>query len=148
MTGIEWVEKNFKIDAAFKALFNKKIDALFLVIGMPIPIFQEFTGSMKNEMKLINVKHKKLVELYDLTSIPANTYPWQSKKVITYSVPSILITNNHTPSSKIELLTKCIIDNLDFLRKQKHRKWREVNPQLYKNVKWPIHPAAKKIIDQ
>lgn len=143
---IKWKEKHLKTPGALSSLLKGKIDAMFYVIGMPVPVFEKLSAKAGKIIKLISVSHPILNKLYKNTTIPSYTYPWQVDGVKTYQIPSILMTHASTPKATVAGMAKCIASKIEVFRQTKHRKWREVYPKKYAEVKWPLHPAAKTVL--
>jgi TRAP transporter TAXI family solute receptor len=59
---------------ALNQLANGQVDAMFYVAGYPVKLFQEF---QKEKFHLVPITGKGVMEYYEPSVIPANTYPWQ-----------------------------------------------------------------------
>lgn len=150
-TGIEFTEVNLDNTAAVKALLNGTIDAAVIVGGKPMSVLQDVGQSGTGKLKLVAMKHPALEGFYINSTVPEGLYAWQKTAVKTYAVKSILATfayKNPVMDKEITALTRCIVGHLDDLQATGHTKWREVDPESYKQVKWPIHPSAQRELDK
>ncbi len=144
-TGLQWVDVNLGPDDAMAALAEKKIDAAIIVAGKPVPALERQGAFAKGRIQLVPLSHPGLDGFYIMTTIPEGIYPWQTTPIRTYAVKAILGTfayKNPTMESEIRNLTRCIVQQLPNLQAIGHPKWREVDPQEFKQVKWGVHPAA------
>lgn len=143
---IEWKESNLSMEEALNQLLLNQIDAFFYVIGKPVPIFSELGEMYAGKIKLVDIKNDALEEYYLPAIIPAKTYPWQKETVITFKVPSVLAANKGVAKGKVKKLLRCIKKKFPYLKKHRHKKWREIDYSDFSNIKWPVHPVAKKML--
>jgi hypothetical protein len=70
--------------------------------------------------------------------------------VETYAVNSFLVTNvaNESPADEkiLENFLKSVKKNQEALKEDGHDMWDEVDLK-YNNIKWDIHPVAKKVFN-
>jgi len=81
------------LDEALDQLKQGKIDAMFYVAGYPVKLFSENITAEDN-LALIPITDKSILEFYPQSEIPANTYAWQDKAVETVAVKAVLISYN------------------------------------------------------
>ena len=95
-------------DEALTELKAGRIDAMFYVAGAPVKLFAEGVTAADN-LTLIPVTNKSIIEFYPTAEIPANTYGWQPRPLPrspssqsscpSTSAGSIAITSAASPSS-------------------------------------------------
>lgn len=116
---------------ADEALFRLKrgeIDALFYVAGYPVKLFSEQV-SAENDLSLIPILNKKIIEFYPETEIPADTYFWQTRMVKTVAVKSVLISYDFRMANcqNVGKFADILEKNIDWLRRNGHPKWNSVD---------------------
>jgi len=139
-----------------KALLAGQADAMFIVAGSPVGIIKDTAGA-----RVISLKHPELdkFELYTRAMIPAGTYAGTKQTVNTYKVDNALITYAFKAERQAEIsnLVGCVTRNLEKLQaggmnpltqKPFHPKWRDVDPIDINRIAWPVHPAAKAVINR
>lgn len=166
LLNLEWKEYNEAPADALQMMFNGELDAFWYTVGCPAPVLEAITKNHiesrekrnKDTIELISLVHPKLKELYLPTQIAAGSYSWQEEPIQTYATKAVLVTYNYTEGGSgpkrfeyyvndIRRLISVISENLETLRSTKHEKWQEIDPMDYTKVKWPIHYAAKEIIE-
>jgi TRAP transporter TAXI family solute receptor len=150
---INWKEYNFGPKEALVKLVKNRLDAFIYVVGKPAPILEQLPASSKDVIKLIS---PDLDDYYVPTKFEKDTYPWLDDEIQTNATKALLITYNYNEKSKnrrfkyyidnIRKLAGIINDNLEYLRENKHPKWKEIDPKEYDKVKWPLHKVAKEAI--
>ena len=68
-----------------------RIDAMFYVAGYPVKLFKEGVTEA-DQLALVPITSKSILELYPVAEIPPNTYPWQPAKVSTVAAKAVLIS--------------------------------------------------------
>ncbi len=151
---LNWNEFNYPPKEAIEKLITNELDAFIYVAGKPVTLLKKLPVESKEVIKLIfpeldnyyvpNVKFEK------------DDYPWLTEEVKTNATKALLITYNYKKNSgekrvkyyieNIKKLAGIINRNLDFLRKNRHSKWKEIDPNEYSKVKWPLHESAKEAI--
>lgn len=138
LTGTEPAEKRtISPGDALPALKAGDIDAFFYVAGAPTALFAE--GEIDGDrFHLVPIADATLNAVYDSTSIPANTYPFQADAVQGIAVKALLMTYEFNPRSNaynrdsckaVSDLSHLILTRLPELRETGHPKWRDVNLQ-------------------
>lgn len=135
--GIEPAEE-VEIDTteALTALREQQIDAMFYVAGRPAKLFtSEVTAA--DGFHLVPITDPLVHQLYQSTSIPAGTYPWQTADVPTVAVRAVLMTYDYakrnayhrTACATVGKVARMIASNLEWLRGEGrgHPKWREAD---------------------
>lgn len=139
---LTWKEDLSDPKKALKHLLSKKIDAIFLIVGKPVKIYQLLPKEAKALLKFIPINDRKLKKYYEPIEIPAKTYLWQDETISTYAVYSLLVTlnfKNKKYAKFIKDLYLHISQNIHTFRKRGHPKWKEINPSFkQKNLMWRI----------
>lgn len=149
-TEIDWKDVTVTPGEGITQLLLGQADAMFVVAGSPVKVLADLGGAAKGKLKLVPISHPALDGFYIKTTVPEGTYDWSPARNPTYAVKSILVTFDFKSQyqEEIGILTKCIVNNLATLQEgsQYHPKWREVDPQSYGQVKWPVHPVAERFL--
>ncbi len=115
-------------DEALPRLKAGKIDALFYVAGFPVKLFTEQVTAEDN-LALIPIRNKNIIEFYPKTEIPAETYAWQTKNVNSVAVKSVLISYDFrmTNCRNVGRFADILEKNIDWLKQNGHPKWNSVD---------------------
>lgn len=115
-------------DEALAQLKQGKIDAMFYVAGQPVKLFSEGVTA-QNNLALIPITNKGILDFYPGVEIPAKTYSWQDRAVNTIAVKAVLISYDFrgVNCANIGKFAKILQDNLDWLRANGHPKWKSVD---------------------
>jgi TRAP transporter TAXI family solute receptor len=147
LTGINWNAMNASISDGAVMVANGQADAEIIVAGAPISAVANTPG-----LRVIPLSHPALdsFALYTRAIIGSGTYPGQTSAISTYKVDNALITYAFKNQFQKEIgdLIGCISANIGNLQANGHPKWRDVNVASYKDIAWPMHPAAKAAIDR
>ncbi len=139
-TGISWTDVRVASNAAYDALMNGDIDAFFYVGGIPVNSLSKLGADAK--IKMVNLNHKSLQDVYSVKKIKKGTYPWQSKTVKTLAVPTIMVIKIDGLSKEDEVkaneLRSMIQENMDRLQEKGHEKWKAVYIKNQR-ITWPYY---------
>jgi TRAP transporter TAXI family solute receptor len=115
-------------DEALAELKAGRIDAMFYVAGYPVKLFAEGVSEGDN-LALVPITHKSIVEFYPKAEIPAGTYRFQPKAVDTVAVKAVLISFDfrRRDCDTVGKFSKSIADNMPWLVKNGHAKWKAVD---------------------
>lgn len=113
---------------ALSQLKSGAIDAMFYVAGYPVKLFVEDV-SMNDNLALIPILNKNIVEFYPQVKIPANTYRWQQETINTVAVKAVLVSFNfrRVNCEFVGEFSTAIYENMDWLIQNGHSKWRSVD---------------------
>jgi len=133
-------------DEALAQLKEGKIDAMFYVAGYPVKLFSE-NVSPEDNLALIPILNKSILEFYPQVEIPANTYTWQDQPVITAAVKAVLISYDFRRyhCDTVGRVAKLIYEKLDWLRANGHPKWKFVDLN-YPLKGWEQYECVKKAL--
>jgi TRAP transporter TAXI family solute receptor len=129
VSGVEPAEQvTLGTQDALQALKTGEIDAMFYVAGYPVKLFTESITAEDN-LKLIPILNKSLLEFYPQAQVPANTYAWQPAAVNTIAVKAVLISFDFRQyhCGTVGQVAKLIYENMDWLIQNGHPKWQSVD---------------------
>ena len=115
-------------EQALAQLKAGKIDAMFYVAGYPVKLFKENVTS-QDGLSLIPILDKSVAEFYPTAKVPKNTYSFQPEDVSTIAVKAALISYDFrmTHCDNVGKFAKMIYDNFEWLKKNGHPKWNQVD---------------------
>jgi TRAP transporter TAXI family solute receptor len=115
-------------DEALAELKAGRIDAMFYVAGAPVRLFADSIADSDN-LALIPITNKSIVEFYPRVELPAKTYAWQASAVPTVAVKSVLISFDfrRQDCESVGRFGKLISDNMSWLTTNGHAKWKSVD---------------------
>ncbi len=133
-------------DEALDQLKEGTIDAMFYVAGYPVKLFSENVAPEDNLM-LIPILNKSILEFYPQVEIPAGTYTWQDMAVITAAVKAVLISYDFRRyhCDTVGRVAKIIYENFDWLKENGHPKWKSVDLN-YPLKGWEQYECVKKYL--
>jgi TRAP transporter TAXI family solute receptor len=119
---------NIGTDEALAELKAGRIDAMFYVAGFPVKLFREGVTAA-DELALVPILNKNILEFYPAGEIPAGTYEWQAAAVSTAAVKAVLISYDFRRANceYVGRVARIIADNLAWLRQNGHPKWQAVD---------------------
>ena len=114
-------------DEALSELKAGRIDAMFYVAGAPVKLFTESVTAADN-LALVPITSKSIVEFYPAVEIPANTYRWQTKAVSTAAVKSVLVSFDfrRLDCDNVGRFAQILASNMSWLTQNGHAKWKAV----------------------
>lgn len=114
-------------DEALSELKAGRIDAMFYVAGAPVKLFTESVTAADN-LALIPITSKSIVEFYPAVEIPANTYRWQTKAVSTAAIKSVLVSFDfrRLDCDNVGRFAQILASNMNWLAQNGHAKWKSV----------------------
>ncbi len=146
ITGINPAEKlNIGGETALKELKAGKIDAMFYVSGYPVSLF----NTQVDNVHLLNIGGKDVLEYYVESKIPADTYPFQKEAVSTVAVKAVLMSYDYKGNScdNVGNAAKIVYDNIGNLKKNGHPKWANIDLD-YRLSKWEQYSCVSKKLGQ
>ncbi len=123
-----------------------RIDAMFYVAGYPIKLFKEDVTDA-DQLVLIPILNKSIVEFYPRTEIPANVYAWQPAAVNTVAVKAVLVSFDfrRKDCDNVGRFAQLLSSRLDQLQKNGHPKWKAVDLN-YPLRGWEQYDCVRKAI--
>jgi len=133
-------------DEALAELKAGRIDAMFYVAGYPVKLLAEQVTD-SDGLALIPITNKSITEFYPRAEIPAGTYAWQSTSLSTVAVKAVLISFDfrRRDCETIGQLAQTLADNLGWLQKNGHPKWKSVDLD-YPLKGWDQYDCVRKYL--
>ena len=133
-------------DEALTQLKEGAIDAMFYVAGYPVKLFSE-NVTPEDNLALIPILNKSVLEFYPQVEIPGGTYTWQEQAVITAAVKAVLISYDFRRyhCDTVGRVSKLIYENFDWLKANGHPKWKSVDLN-YPLKGWEQYDCVKKYL--
>jgi len=105
-----------------------RIDAMFYVAGFPVKLLREDVTD-KDQLTLIPITNKSILEFYPQADIPAGTYAWQPAAVSTAAVKAVLVSFDfrRRDCDNVGKFAQVMSRGLDTLQKTGHAKWKAVD---------------------
>jgi TRAP transporter TAXI family solute receptor len=105
-----------------------RVDAMFYVAGFPVKLLREDVAE-KDQLALIPITNKSILEFYPQAEIPAGTYAWQPTAVTTAAVKAVLVSFDfrRRDCDNVGRFAQIMSKNLDTLQKSGHAKWKAVD---------------------
>jgi TRAP transporter TAXI family solute receptor len=105
-----------------------RIDAMFYVAGYPVKLLKEDVTEQDN-LALIPITNKSILEFYPPAEIPAGTYPYQTTTVNTAAVKAVLVSFDfrRRDCDNVGRFAQLMYRGLDTLQKTGHAKWKVVD---------------------
>lgn len=131
---------------ALDALKRGDVDAMFYVAGYPVKLFSE-NVLPEDDLALIPITHKSILEFYPQSEIPGGTYAWQADTVTTAAVKAVLVAydfrNFHCQT--VGKVAKLVYENTDWLITNGHPKWQSVDLN-YQLKGWQQYDCVRKYL--
>ena len=134
------------LDEALARLKAGTIDAMFYVAGYPVKLFSE-NVTPEDNLALIPILNKSVLEFYPQVEIPAGTYTWQDRAVTTAAVKAVLISYDFRRyhCDTVGRAATLIYENLNWLKANGHPKWNVVDFD-YPLKGWEQYDCVKKYL--
>jgi hypothetical protein len=123
-----------------------RIDAMFYVAGYPVKLLKEDVTEQDN-LALIPITNKSILEFYPPAEIPAGTYPYQTTTVNTAAVKAVLVSFDfrRRDCDNVGRFAQLMYRGLDTLQKTGHAKWKVVDFN-YPLRGWEQHDCVLKAL--
>jgi len=133
-------------DEALAELKAGRIDAMFYVAGYPVKLFAEQVAA-SDGLALVPVLNKTVLEFYEQSQIPANTYGWQPTAVQTAAIKAVLVSFDFRRGDcdNIGRFAQIISKNMDWLVTNGHPKWKSVDLE-YPLRGWEQYDCVRKYL--
>ena len=142
-----------KFDKAVDKLINGEIDGLFYTVGWPAKGLTRLANS--TACRFISLEDSIIDKfIYDYpfyvkSFIPSGAYNGLDKPLQTIAVRATLVTQAQLPDSLVYAISKLVFENTDYLQKEHHQKWAQVElMHSHKGIGIPFHPGAKAYFDE
>jgi len=133
-------------DEALAQLKAGQIDAMFYVAGYPVKLFGE-SVTAADDIKILPIYNKKILDFYPYGEIPANTYVWQKETVKTAAVKAVLVSYDFRRANCefVGRFSEVLHDRLDWLQENGHPKWKTVDLN-YQLKGWEQYDCVKRYL--
>ena len=113
---------------ALAALRAGRVDAMFYVAGYPVKLFTDDVTEADN-LAVIPITNKSVVEFYPTVELPAKAYAWQSTPVQTVAVKSVLVSYDfrRKDCDTVGRFAQTIARQMSWLTENGHPKWKVVD---------------------
>jgi TRAP transporter TAXI family solute receptor len=133
-------------DEALAELKAGRIDAMFYVAGFPVKLMKEGVTEA-DQLALVPITSKSVLELYPSADIPAGTYAWQPTKVSTVAAKAVIVSYDYRfrDCDNVGRFAQIMARRIDWLVQNGHPKWKTVD--LNYNLKgWEQYSCVKKYL--
>ncbi len=115
-------------DEALAELKAGRIDAMFYVAGYPVKLLKDDVKDT-DQLALIPITNKSVLEFYPKGEIPAGTYSWQSAAVNTVAAKAVLVSFDYRRKDcdNIGRVAQLVSTNIESLQRSGHPKWKAVD---------------------
>jgi hypothetical protein len=115
-------------DEALAELKAGRIDAMFYVAGYPVKLLTDKVAEEDN-LALIPITNKSVLEFYSSAEIPANTYKWQPTPTGTVAVRAVLVSYDfrRKDCDTVGRFAQIVSTSREWLIKNGHPKWKSVD---------------------
>jgi len=105
-----------------------RIDAMFYVAGYPVRLLKEDIAD-SDQLAVIPILNKSIVEFYPRAEIPAGTYAWQPTAVNTVAAKAVLVSFDfrRKDCDSVGKFAQVIASRQEWLQKNGHPKWKAVD---------------------
>jgi TRAP transporter TAXI family solute receptor len=105
-----------------------RIDAMFYVAGYPVRLLKEDVTE-SDQLAVIPIKNKSIVEFYPSAEIPAGTYAWQPVAVSTVAAKAVLVSFDfrRKDCDTVGKFAQLLASRHEWLQKNGHPKWKAVD---------------------
>ena len=105
-----------------------RIDAMFYVAGYPVKLLKDDVTD-KDQLALVPITNKSILEFYPQAEIPAGVYSWQSSPIVTAAVKAVLVSFDfrRKDCDNVGRFGQILSTHLDSLQKAGHAKWKVVD---------------------
>jgi uncharacterized protein len=133
-------------EEALAALKAGTIDAMFYVAGYPVKLFTEQV-SERDDLALVPITNKSIMEFYPRSEIPAGTYAWQPTALTTAAVKAVLVSFDFRgrDCETVGRFAQTVAENVGWLVKNGHPKWKSVDLE-YPLKGWEQYDCVRKYL--
>jgi uncharacterized protein len=133
-------------DEALAELKAGRIDAMFYVAGYPVKLMNEGVTDA-DQLTLVPITSKSILELYPAAEIPANVYAWQPTRVPTVAAKAVIVSFDYRfrDCDNVGRFAQVLARRLDWLTQNGHPKWKTVDLK-YRLKGWEQYGCVKKYL--
>lgn len=141
--------REISLAKAISLLELGELDALFLTEAIPAPSIQAL-AARRDDLLFVSMPADLLAKLseqhfsyYPLT-VPARTYPGQSKPFTTLGLAAALMTHRRVPDSRVEEMLDLLLTGGEELAREYYRAAFISRETMRLGLAVPLHPAAER----
>ncbi|MBB1485406.1 TAXI family TRAP transporter solute-binding subunit [Oceanospirillum sediminis] len=134
--------------ASADALQNGTIEGMNIPSGVPTSAITRAHAALGSDITVLNFTDEQIKQangnynLWTRYTIPANTYPGQTKDINTMAQPNFLAVRNDISENDVYMLTKTIYENLPFLNGIHKATKAMALEKAIAGLPVPLHPGA------
>ena len=123
-----------------------RVDAMFYVAGYPVKLLKDDIAE-SDQLAVIPILNKSIVEFYPRAEIPAGTYGWQPTAVNTVAAKAVLVSFDfrRKDCDSVGKVAQLIATKQDWLQKNGHPKWKAVDLN-YPLRGWEQYDCVRKVL--
>jgi TRAP transporter TAXI family solute receptor len=123
-----------------------RVDAMFYVAGYPVKLLKDDIAE-SDQLAVIPILNKSIVEFYPRAEIPAGTYSWQPTAVNTVAAKAVLVSFDfrRKDCDSVGKVAQLIATKQDWLQKNGHPKWKAVDLN-YPLRGWEQYDCVRKVL--
>lgn len=135
-----------------EALQNGTIEGANIPAGVPVSAITQAAAALGGGMRVLDFTDEQMnkaneaagLELWTRYEIPAETYPGQSKPILTVAQPNFLAVRADVDEEAVYKITKAIYENLAFLQGIHKATKAMALEKAIAGLPFPLHPGAAK----
>lgn len=135
-----------------EALQNGTIEGANIPAGVPVSAIAQAAAALGSGMRVLDFTDEQVnqvneeagLELWTRYEIPAETYPGQSKPIMTIAQPNFLAVRADVDEEAVYKITKAIYENLAFLQGIHNATKVMAIEKAIAGLPFPLHPGAAK----
>lgn len=134
--------------ASADALQNGTIEGMNIPSGVPTSAITRAHAALGSDITVLNFTDEQIKQanggynLWTRYTIPANTYPGQTKDIQTMAQPNFLAVRNDISENDVYMLTKTVYENLPFLNGIHKATKAMALEKAIAGLPVPLHPGA------
>jgi TRAP transporter TAXI family solute receptor len=140
------------LNNAVAALRKGELDGFFTTLQAPAHALQDLLAPGEAQLlSLATEVQRKVIEqhaVYRAATLPANSYPGQAEPVATLAVTAMLIARRDLPNHRVERLLDGLFKSVEVVAQENLRVGLLSPRTALEGVTLPVHPAAKRFLEQ
>lgn len=134
-------------DAALEALARGEQDAVIITAPAPAPALRNFADARAIRFLPLDADAVALMTTgtssYVAVTVPAQTYPGQTKPIATVGVTALLVSTSGIPKDEVEKLLQTVFGETDFVGRGSAMGAMVKAAAARKGITLPLHPGAE-----
>lgn len=142
-SGLKYNFSVMSTSESLKKVMSGELDFAFYFSGVPTPDLVALGKEADGILRLVDMNDPNLVNFYEATQVPENTYAWERDAKTILQVQNYLLVWKGNEESAGQLAA-CLKDKADWLDKNGNAALKGMD--LDAEVKWQWSPAAKQAL--